>query len=107
MKVAIISRGWWPIIKGGSEKFIYRIAHGLSKKGYETYVVTRESKDLSYDRSYSFLLVKHKILLPIVSTFTFSIKAGILVNKLNPDIVIVNNYWADTSLLYIKKRIKK
>jgi glycosyltransferase involved in cell wall biosynthesis len=107
MKVAIISRGWWPAIKGGSEKFIYRIALGLSKKGYETYVVTRQAKDLSNDGSYSFLLVKHKILLPIVSTYTFSRKAGSLVNKLNPDIAIANSYWGETSLLYIKKEIKK
>ncbi len=61
LKIVFVSRGWWPAIKGGSEKFMYKLAEVLSKRGYETYVVTREYPDLRKETLFNYLFVRHRI----------------------------------------------
>ncbi|MGC9149318.1 MAG: glycosyltransferase family 4 protein [Sulfolobales archaeon] len=107
MKIAFVSRGWWPAIKGGSEKFMSKVAEIFSRRGYKTYVITRSHPSLERNSSQEYLFVKHKLYAPIISTYVFSRKAGELINSLNPDLVIINSYWGETSPLYMRKSIRK
>ncbi|MGC9010118.1 MAG: glycosyltransferase family 4 protein, partial [Sulfolobales archaeon] len=78
-----------------------------SRRGYETYVVTRSYPILERDTSLRYLFVKHRFYAPIISTYIFSRRAGELINSLNPDVVIINSYWGETSPLYMRKNIRK
>jgi len=101
MKIFIISRAWWPIVKGGSEKFIYRVYERLLRKGYDVHVITR-SDVKNDDRIH---VIRSRISMPIISSYMFSRKAASYTNSMRPDVTIINSYWGESSSLYIKRDI--
>ena len=107
--IAVITRSMWPYIKGGAEKFIFEVSKRLNHYGYRVIVITRSSDGKSEDivDNLKLLLVKNLLpfFIPIVSSFDFSVQASIIVNKMEPDIVIINGYWGEASPIFIKKHV--
>jgi len=106
MRIAIVSRGWWPSIKGGAEKFITRVAEELHSLGHEVIGVTREIIGLKKPQA-SFELIKKKesLCTPIFSSLSFSRWAANIVNDIKPEVVLVNAYWGEATPLFIKAKI--
>ncbi len=105
-KVVVVSRNWFPSVKGGAEKFISRVAHYLYITGYDVVGITR------YVRGYYKPRALHKLIYyreehpaPIISSIRFSLWASKMVNKVKPDVVIVNSYWGEASPIFIDKEI--
>ena len=105
-KVVVISRGWYPVVYGGSERFISRVSDELVKMGYQVVAITRLLKDQVLPRtSYQLITVRQRLALPYLASYMFSRKAAKVANKLRPNVVIVNAYWGELSPLYINKSI--
>ncbi len=107
--IAVITRSMWPYIKGGAEKFIFEISKRLDHYGYKVTIITRSPNSelkIIID-NLRLILIKNllPLFIPIVSSFDFSIQASKVVNRMNPDIVIVNGYWGEASPIFIKKHI--
>ena len=95
MKIGIIARTWFTSTKGGSERYIARLFEEL-KKDHEVEVVT-------FDRSEDEDVIQ--IRLPKISLVTqvlFSLLASKKMNKIKPDVCLVNQYWAEFSPLLLK-----
>ncbi len=106
MKVALVSRGWFPSIRGGSEKFITRLALELFKMGFEVIGITRWL--LGFERPqarHKLIVMKEESPRPLLASLRFSRWASRVVNDLRPDVVIVNSYWGEASPLFISKSI--
>ena len=104
MKIAVISRGWWPSIKGGSEKFISRIAEELDKRGHEVIGITRRLPgNPSPQASHSLIVIYDENPRPLLSSLKFSWHAAQIVNNLDVDVVLINGYWGEASPLFIRK----
>ncbi len=107
--VAVITRSMWPYMKGGAEKFIFEISKRLQHYGYKVTIITRSPNGKLENTTNSLRLILVKNLLPffipIVSSFDFSIQASMIINKMDPDIVIVNGYWGEASPIFIRKQI--
>jgi len=104
--IAIVSRNWFPSVKGGAEKFISRLAEALFREGFDVIGITR------YVRGYEEPRAVHRLIyycddrpLPIISSLRFSFWAARIVNRLRPDVVIVNSYWGEASPIFIDKKI--
>ena len=107
IRIVVISRNWYPSVKGGAEKFITRVSEKLwFHKDYEVIGITRYVSGFFPPRAGHKLLYyyeKHPI--PIFSSLKFSLWASRITNLLKPDIVIVNSYWGEGSPIFIDKKI--
>ncbi len=109
-KIILISRGWYPYVKGGADRFIESLAYYLSSRGYDVLGVTRvfrRKHNYDLDKPYDLYLIKQSMDIPLLSSIDFSIRASKIVNKLKPNIVIINQYWAESSAIFIKNNIPK
>lgn len=105
-RIAIISRGWYPVIRGGAERFISRVSDELVKTGYQVIAITRLLKGQAPPKtSYKLIAIRQHFILPYLSSYMFSRRAAKITNKIKPDAVIVNTYWGELSPLYIDKTI--
>ncbi|NPA98084.1 MAG: glycosyltransferase family 4 protein [Crenarchaeota archaeon] len=106
-KIAIVSRGWYPFVHGGADKFIARLAEKLSQMKHDVIAITRGMLTSIKETStpYRMIIIRHQSNLPLVSSALFSFEAARIVNRLKPDIVIVNGYWAEASPIFINKKI--
>ncbi len=106
-KVAIVSRGWWPTVIGGSEKFMYRLGEQLYRLGYEVIGVTRRFMNQKEPKAIHRLTVMNqRVKIPLVSSYLFSRWAAKTVNRIKPDIAIVNSYWGELAPIWISREIK-
>ncbi len=106
MRIALVSRGWWPSVKGGSERFISKLGEELSKRGHEVIGVTRWFRGSDRPEAPHELIIKEEgRALPVLSSYAFSRWAAKVVNDLRPDAVIVNTYWGETSPTMIDEGI--
>ncbi len=106
MRIALVSRGWWPSVRGGSERFISRLGAELSRRGHEVIGVTRWFRGDERPEAPHELVVKEEgRALPLISSYLFSRWAAKVVNGLRPDAVVVNTYWGETSPLMIDEEI--
>ncbi len=106
MRIALVSRGWWPSIKGGSERFISKLGEELSRRGYEVIGVTRWFRgDDRPEAPHKLIIREEERALPLISSYVFSRWAAKVVNSLSPDAVIVNTYWGETSPTMIRDEI--
>ncbi len=104
MRIAVVSRGWWPSIKGGSEKFISKIAEGLCDRGHEVIGVTRWIHGFPKpEAKHELIIMEVSKARPLISSFRFSRWASKVVNELDVDVVLVNSYWGEMSPIFIKK----
>lgn len=104
MKIAIISRGWWPTIKGGSEKFISKVAEELHNRGHEVIGITRQIHGFPRPEApHKLIIAKESKAIPLISSFRFSRWASKVANELDVDIVLVNSYWGEMAPIFIKK----
>jgi glycosyltransferase involved in cell wall biosynthesis len=95
VKIGIIARTWFTSTKGGSERYIARLFEEL-KKNHEVQVVT-------FDRSEGEDVIQLR--LPKISLVTqalFSFFASRKINKIKPDVCLINQYWAEFSSLLLK-----
>ncbi len=105
-KIAIVSRGWWPAVIGGSEKFMYRLGEQLYRLGHEVVGITRRFRGQREPKAIHRLIVMdQRIKAPIISSYLFSRWAAKTVNRIKPDIAIVNSYWGETSPTKISREI--
>ncbi len=106
MRIALVSRGWWPSVKGGSERFISKLGEELSRRGHEVVGVTRWFRgDERPEAPHKLVIKEEDRALPVVSSYLFSRWAAKVVNDLRPDAVIVNTYWGETSSTMISEEI--
>ncbi len=102
----MVSRGWWPSIKGGSERFISKLGEELSRRGHEVIGVTRWFRgDDRPEAPHKLVIKEEERALPLISSYVFSRWAAKVVNSLRPDAVIVNTYWGETSPTMIRGEI--
>ena len=104
--IAVISRGWYPVVRGGAERFITRVSDELAKMGYRVLAITRLFRGQTPPKTgYELIAVRQHLALPYLASYMFSRRAAKIVNKVRPDVVIVNAYWCELSPLYIDKSI--
>ncbi|HDN01596.1 MAG TPA: glycosyltransferase family 1 protein [Candidatus Bathyarchaeota archaeon] len=100
MRIAIISRGWWCCIHGGSEKFMHRLAEEFINLGHRVTAVTMKLCESMPQQRYPLEVIdlgKYNL----VKAIQFSRLAAKCVAELNSDIVIVNSYWSELSPRFI------
>lgn len=107
-EIVVVSRYWYPTIKGGAEKFISKLSNGLYKIGYNVIGLTKSLKNREYPSSnHPLIYYIEPFNLPHLSSVIFSTWAALKVNHLRPDVAIVNGYWAESSPILIKKEIPR
>ncbi len=105
-RIILLSRGWYPFVHGGADKFIARLAEKLAERKYNVIAITRGNVDhLDLRLPYRLIIVRYKQNIPFLSSALFSRLSARIANKLRPDLVIVNGYWAEASPLFIDKKI--
>ena len=112
-RLAVISRAWWPDIRGGAEKFIHSVSLYLAKRGrFSVDMVTRvfNIPERNFIQEMTGLGISSVRLVkarrsPFLSSLIFSLEAAVKVNRIKPDAVLINGYWAESSPLYIDKNI--
>ncbi len=106
MYLVFISRGWWPNVRGGSERLIYRVSHELFNRGYEVVgIYYRFPNNDDAEASFKLLSVcsgNYNYLKAI----SFSYRAASKALELKPDVVIINGYWSEVAPIFIKRRLK-
>lgn len=108
MKIALVSRGWFPSVRGGSEKFITRVAEELYNLGHEVIGITRWCPGIEYPKAdYRLIVYEDRRPKQLLSSIKFSRWAAKTVNEVEPDAVLINSYWGEASPLFIKKEIPK
>ncbi len=101
--VVLVSRGWFPAIKGGAEKFIARLGEELHRRGLKVVGITSWIKGtLLPITSHRIILVSKKGKPSVLTSLVFSLKAGTIVNNLNPCAVIINGYWGELAPILIR-----
>jgi len=104
--IAAVSRGWFPTVKGGSERFISRLCAELHKRGYRVVGITRRFANREEPRApHELILLEEESPKPIASTLRFSRWAAKVVNSMRPSVVIVNSYWGESAPLFIDRSI--
>lgn len=103
--VVVISRGWWPLVRGGAERFITRTTEELHDVGYKIAAVTLQvdARTRDIEAKYPVYMVRLPLRLPIVSSYLFSRRAASIARRLHPRAVIVNGYWGELAPIYVKK----
>ncbi len=106
MRLVFISRGWWPNVRGGSEKFVYRISVELFRRGHDVvgiyYRFPRSDEAVAPFR----LLVGGSSEYNYLKAVMFSSNAARKALELRPDVVIVNGYWSESAPIFIRKRLR-
>ncbi len=97
MKITLVSRGYWPFVKGGSERFAKWLREELLKRGHEVTVVTAAKSG-----GEGVVPIKYPFWIPLLSSFLFSLKASKVVNSMQPDVALINAYWAEASPIFLK-----
>lgn len=105
MRIAVVSRGWWPCIKGGSEKFMRRVADNLYDMGYDVVAVTRMIGGCRPEARYPVVYSRVRLRVPILSSLLFSRWAARTVNRLGVDAALVNAYWGEAAPIYIDEEV--
>ncbi len=105
--VAIVSRGWFCSIHGGSERFISKLAEKLHSKGFRIVGVTRWLPGFEYPKAVHELRVleERRSRASALSSLRFSRWAARVVNELRPSVAIVNCYWGEAAPLFISRDI--
>ncbi len=106
MRTCVISRNWFPSVRGGAERFISVLADRLFARGFDVVGVTRYFPGFDEPRArHRLVYYLDRYPLPFVSSIRFSLWAARIVNHLGPDVVIVNGYWAEASPIFVRKDI--
>ncbi len=103
--VVVVSRGWWPLVKGGAERFAARVAEELASLGLRVAGVTIapwRRRLLGGVTVYGVRAPR----VPVLGSYLFSRLAAGLVNRLRPRAVLVNAYWGETAPLYIHREVR-
>ncbi len=104
--IAMVSRGWFCSIHGGSERFISKVAEKLSNRSFRVVGVTRWIPGFPYPRAVHELRVfEDRRPRPFIASLRFSWWAAKVVNELRPDVAIVNCYWGEASPILISRDI--
>lgn len=104
--IAIVSRGWWGSVFGGAEKFVYRLGEELYKMGYDVIGITRAIPGGREPRApFKLIVSRPQRIIPLASSLSFSKWAGSQVNRINPDVAVVNAYWGELAPLFIERGI--
>ena len=104
MKIAVISRGWWPSIRGGSEKFTVKVSSGLHSRGHEVVGITRwVLGSPKPEAQHKLIIMRESKVYPLISSLRFSLWAARVANELAVDVILVNSYWGEISPLYINR----
>jgi len=90
MKIAIVSRSWFTQTKGGAERYIYELTKGLIEKRHRVVSISRQDSDLPNEH----ITVRTTGVLMLGSAL-FSLRSARRLGELDPDVVIVNQYWAE------------
>jgi len=96
MKIAILSHKWFTETKGGAERYIYELTKGLAAMGNEVVTVSRQASDLPNDHI--------KVWSPgitMVGSALFGYLGARRIGGGGFDVVVVNQYWAETASLYL------
>jgi len=105
MRITVVSRSWWGSVYGGSERFMYRLAQGLVELGHEVHVITRRIECFGEPSTIGLMhVLKVSKARPLISSFMFSRWATKIVNKIRPDVAVVNSYWGESSPLFIDRK---
>jgi len=100
--IAIISRGWFCSIHGGSERFISKLGEELHRRGFRVVGVTRWLPSFAYPKAvHELRIFEDRNPKPLIASIRFSRWAANVVNKIRPDVVIVNCYWGEASPIFI------
>ena len=95
MKIGIIARTWFTSIKGGSERYIARLLEELRE--------SHQVKAITLDRSEDKDVIQLKLpRISLITQFLFSVLASRKMNKIHPNVCIINQYWGELSPLFLK-----
>ncbi len=106
MRVVFISRGWWPNVRGGSERFVYRVATELFRRGYEVVGIYYRFPSSDEAEAPFKLIVSGSGSYNYLKALIFSHNAARKASELNPDVVIVNGYWSESSPIFIRGKLR-
>ena len=95
MRIGIIARTWFTSIKGGSERYIARLLEELRRD--------HEVKAITFDRSDDEDVIQIKLpKITLATQVVFSFLASRRMNKIMPNICLVNQYWGEFSPLLLR-----
>ena len=95
MKIGIIARTWFTSIKGGSERYIARLLEELRRD--------HEVKAITFDRSEDKDVIQIKLpKITLVTQVLFSALASRRMNKIMPNVCLINQYWGEFSPLLLR-----
>jgi len=101
LKIIVISRGWWPHIYGGAEKFMFNVVKELANK-HDVVVLTSVGPNETH-RGYTLYSMGLKSL-STINSIRFSIWAARRTSKISADVVLVNNYWGEIAPLLLRNK---
>ncbi len=99
MKICLISKQFYPKTIGGAEVYMYEIYKRI-KKGNNITILTYD--DVDYEEAEVIFVPKLHF---TISSFLFSIIAGLKAKFGDYDIVHINGYWAEFSGLFVSNNI--
>jgi len=99
MKICLISKQFYPKTIGGAEVYMYEIYKRI-KKGNNITILTYD--DVDYEEAEVIFVPKLHF---TISSFLFSIIAGLKARFGDYDIVHINGYWAEFSGLFVRNDI--
>jgi len=97
MKIALISRTYWPYSVGGAEKILFEIKNRLVKKNDFKIITWEQAKGKD------FRIVK-TIKKKVIGSLIFSLNAARIANSKEFDIVHVNQFWTEYSPFFLRKK---
>ncbi len=106
LRIVFISRGWWPNVRGGSERFVYRVSLELFKRGHELIGIYYRFPNGEEAEAPFKLLVGGSGDYNYLKALMFSYNAAKKAIELRPDVVLVNGYWSESSPIFIGKRLR-
>ncbi len=101
LKIIVISRGWWPHIHGGAEKFIFNVVKELAKKHNVTVLTSIGPSETN--REYTVYSMKLRRL-STLNSIKFSIWASRKAANIPADAILVNNYWGEIAPLFLRNK---
>ena len=101
LKIVVISRGWWPHVYGGAEKFMFSVVKELANK-HDVVVLTSVGSSETH-REYTVYSMGLKSL-STLNSVKFSLWAARRTSKIPADVVLVNNYWGEIAPLLLRNK---